>query len=194
MPAINLANEPIGQDTAEDKPETGGWYIAFGARGQSLRDAELAPMVNNVIAQIGITGDNADRAQVCLTELINNAVDHGILKLDSQLKSSPDGFQQFFDERRRRLDSIMSGAIFIRANLDYLEEGHFLRVAVSDSGEGFSAIANRVEDDDNPAIPFGRGLRMVSQLADKLTFYDGGATAEFRIAVGANAQRTDQSI
>jgi len=38
-----------------------------------------------------------------LSELFNNALDHGILKLDSSLKQHEEGMEKYFDERAKTL-------------------------------------------------------------------------------------------
>ena len=48
-----------------------------------------------------------------VSELYNNALDHGILKLDSDLKDSPDGFMEYFMERENRLAELEGGEIEI---------------------------------------------------------------------------------
>lgn len=176
------------------KVAKGSWQFSVGVRGETLRQAELSPLVNNLLAQVGLTGQNADRAYVCVTELINNAVDHGVLQLDSSLKSSPEGFEQYFQERRKRLDALSRGGIDIWASLEQFEEYCLLSVSVSDSGVGFipGDKGNRLPGAEKPS---GRGIRLVTELSDHFGFQNGGATAEFQIVLesqpaapgGANA-------
>lgn len=168
---------------------SGGWYFALGARGDVLSDAELAPLVNGVLNQTGLSGEEADRAHVCITELLNNAIDHGVLGLDSNLKLSPEGFETYYAERRKRLQSLQEGGVFIRVHLDHIANRHLLRVEVSDSGSGFQdrrgteAPDRPTDGDATPTIPHGRGIRLVRRLSDRLAFHDGGATAEFHISI-----------
>lgn len=158
-----------------------GWYFSVGVRGQTLKDAELAPMVNHMLTHIGLTGRSADRAHVCITELINNAIDHGVLGLDSDLKNSPEGFDRYFSERRRRLDALAGGGVFIRANLDRLQGHYLLTLTISDTGQGFEP--ERYQNCAEDGAPCGRGIRLVRELSDGFVYSDGGATAEFRIVL-----------
>jgi CheY-like chemotaxis protein len=160
---------------------TGGWYISLGLRGDTLRDTELAPIVNSLISRMGVQGANADKAHVCITELLNNAIDHGVLGLDSSLKSEPEGFQQYFEERQKRLSALRKGGIFVRANLDRSGADYVLTITVSDSGEGFIAGASEQMQGEATAIPSGRGIQLVRRLSDRLSFHDDGATAEFQL-------------
>ncbi|MDI9245627.1 SpoIIE family protein phosphatase [Marinobacter sp. CHS3-4] len=164
---------------------TGGWYFALGVRGDALKDAELAPIVNNVIGRMGVTGEKADKAHVCITELLNNAIDHGVLGMDSSLKSNPEGFAEYFEERQKRLSQLDYGGVFIRANLDRSGRNYALSVTVSDTGEGFGYKDENATEASSLPVPSGRGIKLVRRLADRLTFHDGGATSEFRIVIMA---------
>lgn len=193
IPQISAGDTEVSDTTADNLEDrsSGGWYLAVGVRGDVVAEAELGPMVNGLLTQVGLTGEEADRAHVCVTELINNAIDHGVLGLDSSLKQSPDGFEQYFKERRKRLRKLKEGGVFVRAHLDHLGDYQALRVAVSDSGGGFSASPSGETltplASDLPAhVPHGRGIRLVQRLADRLVFHDGGATAEFHITVTAH--------
>lgn len=162
---------------------TGGWYIAVGVQGDTLRDAELVPLVNDLISRMGVEGEDADRAHVCITELLNNAIDHGVLGLDSRVKSEPEGFQTYFEERGRRLRALREGGVFIRANLDRAGLDYILTVTISDTGKGFGS--QRSQGKGQITVPSGRGIQLVRRLSDGLTFHDGGATAEFSLVTAS---------
>ncbi len=49
-----------------------------------------------------------------LSELFNNALEHGILHLDSKLKSEADGFQLYYENRETSLQALKAGHIKIR--------------------------------------------------------------------------------
>jgi len=44
--------------------------------------------------------------QLVLSEVITNAIEHGVLCLDSTLKDAPDGFDLYALERQKRLASL----------------------------------------------------------------------------------------
>lgn len=190
---IGVEAAPGSRDWRFEGDSSGGWYLAVGVRGDVLQSAELAPLFNGLLSQIGVTGRDAERANVCVTELINNAIDHGVLGLDSSLKQSPNGFEKYFSQRQKRLEQLKEGGVFVRAYLDRVAGIHHMRITVSDSGSGFDV--NEIGDnlphgisahDQVLAVPHGRGLRLVQRLADKLAFHDGGATSEIHIFVEAS--------
>ncbi|MDX1635396.1 MAG: SpoIIE family protein phosphatase [Marinobacter sp.] len=183
QPEISIGNDAMTDGAMMQSRSREGWYFSVGVRGQTLKDAELSPMVNQMLTHIGLTGRSADRAHVCITELINNAIDHGVLGLDSALKNSPEGFDEYFSERRRRLEALRHGGVFIRANMDQLQGHYLLTMSISDTGSGFeSEHYHKAASDSQPS---GRGLRLVGELADSFSYSDGGATAEFQIILDA---------
>ncbi len=178
---LDISRGDMAEDAMLQSRSREGWYFSVGVRGRTLKDAELSPMVNQMLTHIGLTGRSADRAHVCITELINNAIDHGVLGLDSALKSSPEGFDRYFKERRRRLAALGNGGVFIRANLDQLQGRYLLTMSISDTGRGFDPEQYHHCGEDG--APCGRGIRLVRELADGFRYSDDGATAEFQIVL-----------
>ena len=46
-----------------------------------------------------------------LAELFNNALDHGILELDSGLKRDVEGFSEYYKQRIERLEKLENGQV-----------------------------------------------------------------------------------
>lgn len=109
-----------------------------------------------------------------ISELYNNALDHGLLKLDSKLKESPEGFMEYFGERESRLFNLQEGNIEI--HVSYVVEPAQIVFSIKDSGEGFDTqnIATQADSDNT----FGRGVALVAELADKLEYTEGGTRVD----------------
>ncbi|WP_113906392.1 SpoIIE family protein phosphatase [Aliidiomarina celeris] len=118
-----------------------------------------------------------------LSESYNNAIDHGLLRMDSRLKQSPDGFERYYVERERRLLELEDGLITIE--VDYKPESKSLTFTVSDSGLGFlpQKGTNVAEENTEGAIGgevnFGRGLSLIRELARDVQWLHGGRTICF---------------
>lgn len=114
-----------------------------------------------------------------LSELYNNALDHGVLKLDSALKSSPEGFMAYFIERDKRIEQLESGQISI--SVDYKVNPYQLQFIIKDSGDGFDSdtVASQADSDQT----FGRGVALVRELCDEFEYQENGtvAFAQFNI-------------
>ncbi|BDX06250.1 ATP-binding SpoIIE family protein phosphatase [Planctobacterium marinum] len=108
-----------------------------------------------------------------ISELYNNALDHGILKLDSELKTSPDGFMEYFSQREERIEKLTEG--HIQLSVEYSVEPPQLQFMLRDSGEGFdtASIVSTVDSDEN----YGRGVALVNELCDHFEYQQNGTVA-----------------
>lgn len=110
-----------------------------------------------------------------LSELFNNALEHGILKLDSKLKADTTGFHQYYENREASLKALSHGRINIR--IESLPLKGKVLIAVEDSGEGFewnkaSTVGRRHSVHDES---FGRGLPLLHALCERVWFENGGS-------------------
>ncbi len=119
--------------------------------------------------------------KVILTELFSNALEHGLLGLDSALKASEEGMVQYYEARERRLAELRHGKITVRLTLAEDNGRPVLMIRQSDTGRGFDTgglklddAAARLERGD----AFGRGLLLVAALCSQLAFADGGRTVK----------------
>ena len=110
-----------------------------------------------------------------LSELFNNALEHGILKLDSKLKADSSGFHQYYENREASLKALSHGRINIRVESLPLK-GKVL-ISVEDSGEGFEwnrasslSRGHSVQDES-----YGRGLPLLNALCERVWFEKGGS-------------------
>jgi anti-sigma regulatory factor (Ser/Thr protein kinase) len=109
-----------------------------------------------------------------LSELYNNALDHGLLMLDSTLKKSDEGFFDYFTQRQERLDALKHGSIVLTT--EYNPQTRCLCFQFKDSGKGFDlGILNTLNAIDEN---YGRGIALVKELCDSVTYSDGGSTVD----------------
>jgi anti-sigma regulatory factor (Ser/Thr protein kinase) len=107
-----------------------------------------------------------------LSELYNNALDHGLLKLDSSLKESD--FSTYLHERESRLEALGEGLVTLSVKCAYRGGCANLEILVGDSGAGFDPALLPPSRED---APYGRGLRLVRGLCDSLEFNSTGNRA-----------------
>jgi DNA-binding response OmpR family regulator/anti-sigma regulatory factor (Ser/Thr protein kinase) len=131
-----------------------------------------------VSSQAGMHGVHA-RLFTLVSELYNNALDHGVLRLDSALKHSTDGFKKFFDLRLKRIAELDTAEIII--SLTYVPSNRCLRIMVRDSGAGFDyqQYSKQVDLEDC----FGRGIQLVNELSDSVRYFESGNAVEVTINV-----------
>jgi serine phosphatase RsbU (regulator of sigma subunit) len=151
------------------------WTISMDL---SLDELRLGSPVSQLVDMIGeATGLYSHKPILLLiiSEIFNNALDHGVLTLDSSLKDAPEGLVTYYSERESRLASCSAGRIQIDIWHQLLTEGGKLVLKVQDSGAGFDVnqVITSLADESH-----GRGLSLVKQLSESITFTESGRCIE----------------
>lgn len=145
----------------------------FEVKNTQLKHVDPIPILLNFIDSITNIDNHQDSLFTILTELYVNALDHGVLKLDSDLKSSPEGFFEYFKEKENRLESLNGGSIKIQILLQQEDNNCQLDIRFTDSGEGFDyqKVLQATESKNHFS---GRGYLLIKNLCDKLEFTSPG--------------------
>lgn len=142
------------------------------------REDPIVELVNMITNQLNLYGIHSELYTV-LSELYNNAVDHGVLQLDSTLKSSEEGFYEYFELRQQRLHALQQGQVRLTIQYDPLEK--LLHIEVSDSGNGFEYSALKHNNDLEQS--YGRGIPLVKELCQSVEHFDGGKSIKVKFRV-----------
>ncbi|WP_440053583.1 SpoIIE family protein phosphatase [Pseudoalteromonas sp. T1lg65] len=116
----------------------------------------------------GISGHRSN-IFLLLSEAYNNAIDHGVLKLNSQIKNNKDGFFEFYSLREEALKNITEAKVEICAR--YCPEQLKLFFSVEDSGNGYDVMEN---DGDTDELTHGRGVNLLDEIAEQVTYNERG--------------------
>lgn len=169
-------------DSLEKLAKSACWKLNFQFDYRSLKQMEH-PMegVVDAIMVVQPIPSHKERLFIILDELFNNALDHGVLKLDSSLKQHEDGFLKFLTKRQEMLENLKSGSIELHISHkplgDY--EGQFT-IKVHDTGEGFDFKSTL--ENPNKTTFSGRGIMLTRSLCQSLTYQGKGnaVTAIYR--------------
>ena len=146
--------------------------------GARLRKTDPIPLIISQLQEMVGLQNQQRYLFTILTELYINALDHGVLRLDSDLKQSPDGFTRYFTERETRLGALQAGFVSIVVNARPTSNGGRVAILVEDSGPGFD-YANQLSRGLPAHIALsGRGIRLVAELCESLEFRDSGNRVE----------------
>ena len=75
--------------------QTRTWCWRFDAA--DLNNSKMVvDLVDSICVECGVDLSRRADLELVMTEVINNAIDHGVLGLDSAMKKSPEGFEQYF--------------------------------------------------------------------------------------------------
>jgi len=72
-------------------------------------------------------GPHLDLICSVLSELLANAIDHGLLELDSKLKEDADGFFVYYQAREEKLEQLSQDA-YLSIQFDYQPERTLLAI------------------------------------------------------------------
>ncbi len=155
----------------------GKWDFSFALHGSRLQEVDPIPLLINQIQELeGIQFDRRALFTV-LTELYVNALDHGVLRLDSSLKKDAKGFAYYFTERERRLAELRSGWISFSLQVQSRSQGGRVVIRVEDSGKGFDFPDLMLPHEQETAFS-GRGIRLVGELCTSLRYLEHGNQVE----------------
>jgi hypothetical protein len=152
------------------------WKFDLALTAPQLRQADIVPMLMQVVNQIEHEGvqEVSGKLFLVLSELFNNALDHGLLKLDSVLKNDPLGMDRYFEERTARLNSLEQGEIKIELFKIATAHDPCLKIIIRDTGDGFDYRALQTTALDSSMRRHGRGIALVESLSGELHYADNG--------------------
>lgn len=161
------------QPVRESKKPATCWNAQFEFREDTLRSVDPLPVLMQIIHDMGGFGGSRENLFLVLSELYNNAIDHGVLGLDSKLKGTADGFTLYYVERDRRLRQLESA--FVKVVLQHQPEsgGGRLSITLEDSGSGFDWAKSEIALLDNSGA-MGRGIHLLRQVCSTLEYVGAG--------------------
>lgn len=158
------------------------WKMDYELGVDSLRHFNPLPLMMHIMMEVPALRTMGGQLYTVVAELFSNAFEHGVLKLDSALKSSPAGFAEFYSLREQRLNELEAGFIKIKMThtSEYGRSGVF-NLSIEDSGDGFEYSNERyqnreqVNNKTQGAHKFsGRGIPLIYSLCHSLEYIGCG--------------------
>ncbi|WP_237068323.1 SpoIIE family protein phosphatase [Microbulbifer guangxiensis] len=165
----------------------GEWSARFTLGPGELRDADPLPPLLDVLAQAPGAAWFRDTLTIVLGELFRNALEHGVIGLDSSIKSSEQGFAEYYHELHRRRRALREGWIQVAVKCHGRGSGGVLEVVVDDSGPGFPASWSR------SGSYAGRGLPLLRSVCRTLELQYGSSRVRALIDWGRPVDRGIQA-
>ncbi|MGE0385480.1 MAG: SpoIIE family protein phosphatase [Gammaproteobacteria bacterium] len=153
------------------------WRLSLELQANALVNADPVATMLQAVSELQGLGPLRQRLYVVLAELYSNALDHGLLGLDSSLKGSPTGFAEYYERRTAALQALDGGTVHVEFSNRPMDGGGELRLKLSHDGTGFDPASIVVPMDGNTAAS-GRGIGLVRALCSELRYSDDGRTVE----------------
>jgi len=177
--------DQVGQNFIEKVSEDEHWKWSITLRGGSLKRVNPVPLLLNQLQELEGPGEHWQHLFTIVTELFVNALDHGVLGLNSSLKSSPEGFAEYFQNREDRLEQLADGFVRIRVAHSPIDNGGRLKICMQDSGKGFdyqswldAIAANEIPEDGLS----GRGIKLLSEMCESIRYSEEGTRVDVSFA------------
>jgi CheY-like chemotaxis protein len=165
------AAEPMYADSGQSCPLD--WSVSFEFRAQTLRTYNPLPYLLQLLLEIHGLREQSGALYSVMAELYSNALEHGVLGLDSRLKRDAQGFAQYYHQRHERLAQLDSGYVRVHVQVVPTDKGGKLTLRLEDSGQGFDVEQELARPVDIDRLS-GRGLSLVRQLSSAVGWSDGG--------------------
>lgn len=156
------------------------WRTLVELGHDALRGSDPVPLLGSIMDHLQGFGARTAEIYVILTELYSNALEHGLLGLDSALKESPDGFGAYYALREERLAALGAGTIAIELDHHPTPDGGALDITVRQSHNGCAASGRAQVPLAGNAGYSGRGVGLVRSLCESLHYSDDGRIAQAR--------------
>lgn len=173
----------VGQASVED------WHLDLCYSAQELRYVDVVPAVLGFITHVRVLKPHQGALFLIISELFNNALDHGLLGLESASKSCVGGFESFLQQRTERLATLHGGHISMSFHVHRQDAQAVVDVVIQDSGPGFD-FAKLLGRLDGPATReeeervHGRGIALVRGLCAQVVYSGSGNKVWARYVLG----------
>ena len=149
----------------------GDWRVAIKLGASELKYLDAVPLVVQLLSKMHTVREHHSALFLILSELFNNAFDHGVLGLDSSIKHGLEGFERYLELRDERMRALDSGEISIEIDSAVIEGHPGVRIHVTDSGAGFDYQALQAA---GGGAQHGRGILLTRSLTHRLEYLGKG--------------------
>lgn len=177
---ITLSNDsPPPKHSEPEVFDLDDWQWQMTLQGRSLAKASPVSLMMPVLEELGIGETNSGLLAAVVSDLFSNALEHGLLELDSSVKQDELGFAHYYQLREQALNELTKAKIHIKLEFTKLPEPGF-SVELSHNGKGFEPESL---DEPGSGDLSGRGIQLVQALCSSVEYFDEGkrVVAQFRL-------------
>ena len=169
----NLLKEQVKVKRNVNKPSM-QWSLEFEMSASVLKNDNFLPLLLQNVIDIQGLQPYREQIYTIMAEMYSNALEHGMLNLESSLKSGTDGFANYYGLREKRLADLDHGFIKIELNNEPIRSGGELIISIEHSGSSFDfeTYLENIQKDNNQA--HGRGIMLLQKLCSDIKYSKQG--------------------
>jgi CheY-like chemotaxis protein len=168
---LAIIAQPFAQKAAQGPV---AWSLNYHLLSDSLRNFNPLPLCVHILMEVPALRSYSGQLYTVIAELYSNALDHGVLKLSSALKTTPDSFAAYYQQRIDRLATLTDGFITFQFAYTGNDDAGKLTIELIDSGGGFDyrqILDNKALAADKLS---GRGLLLLQQICTRFEYLGTG--------------------
>jgi DNA-binding response OmpR family regulator len=158
------------QENLTENKITGQLIASITLEGNLIADTDIIGIFDSLMRCVDVVGDLRQKAFTVFAELISNALDHGILDLDSSLKNDLAGFAEYLTLKQERLEN-MKDEDKLTMSFTYIPKSKEMMFSIVDSGSGY-AFETTTEMKDGALS--GRGLSLINKICKQVNVHAPG--------------------
>lgn len=156
------SHQESNQDDSSKR--TGKLFASVVIEGGLLAETDLIGIFDSLMRCADVVGDLRQKAFTVFAELISNALDHGILDLDSGLKNDIEGFAEYIALKEERLGSLKDENK-LDMSMTFCPRTETLSFSIVDSGSGYDfTVSSEMKD----SALSGRGMPLINKLCKQV--------------------------
>lgn len=163
----------------EEVPVIPDWVSTHVFRGQVLRRMHPLPIVKGALHAIGDLKGHDQMLFLILSDLMSNALEHGVLRLETPKGENLTEGLRYQRDREKAFESLRYGLVIVE--LRYVGSGskHRMIIRVEDSGIGFDhGSLNGLVDPTDTLMRAAHGLNVIREICTSITYYGRGNIVE----------------
>ena len=160
------------------------WQMSYRMEPHTLRHFNPLPLLMHILMEVPGLRVMGGELHTVMAELFSNAFEHGVLGLDSSLKTGPQGFMEYYRQREQKLQQLTDGYVEVRMRHDGDGRHGRLILEFEDSGPGFDYQSLPPLNKSQQASDYqyaGRGIPLLNNICERLVYKGCGNQVEAEI-------------
>lgn len=171
---FNYINELSSESAAENNVVNSHWALDFVLYYDTLQKVDPLPLLNQILRTIMGERASHTKLNMIFSELYCNALDHGLLGLDSKMKSTAQGFMDFYEQKGKNLKSLDEGFIKVVLANKRVGTNSELTIIFEDSGDGFDVSKLNEDSMQSNTGYCGRGFPLIKSYCQSAEYNEQG--------------------